>query len=285
MTAWTSGDGPTPGEAARALADHPWLDRVARLGIIASGLLHLVLGWLAARVALGTGNEEAVDHGSALAVIRDGPFGQYLLWACVIGFGALALVRLLEGTLGGTSLAARGRSLSKAGLYVVLGVMAVRVALGGRLEGEGAATNFTESLLSAPWGRALVGLLAGIILGVGIYHVHKGFARRFTKDLRVAGYPVVGQGMTVLGTIGYVTKGVALIVVGGLFTLAAWSGDAGEAGGLDGAIDALSDTGTGTSLLLVISVGLVLYGIYTFARARYERFSPAGPSPVAERTT
>ena len=41
------------GRAARRLSDHPWLERLARVGYAGSGLVHLVIGWIALQVALG----------------------------------------------------------------------------------------------------------------------------------------------------------------------------------------------------------------------------------------
>ena len=44
-----------------------------------------------------------------------------------------------------------------------------------------------------------------------------------------------------------------------------------EAGGLDSSLRSLADIALGTVLLLVVALGLVLYGVYSFARARYAR--------------
>lgn len=108
------------------------------------------------------------------------------------------------------------------------------MARGGSGSGEESTTELASTLLSAPAGQVLVAAVG-------------------------------------LGVVGYAAKGVALLVVGGLFALAAWQQDPEEAGGLDSALRSLAAGPLGTSLLLVVALGLMLYGVYSFARARFAR--------------
>lgn len=85
----------TAGRTARRLADHPSLRRLARAGFAASGLIHLMLGWIAGRAAVGGGGE--ADQDGALAALRAAPAGSVILWACVVGFLALALWQQRRG--------------------------------------------------------------------------------------------------------------------------------------------------------------------------------------------
>ena len=59
--------------------------------------------------------------------------------------------------------------------------------------------------------------------------------------------------------------------MGILFITAAIQQRAGKATGLDGALRSLRDLPAGTVILLVIALGLLAYGVYSFARARYAR--------------
>ena len=61
----------TAGRTARRLADHPSLRRLARAGFAASGLIHLMLGWIAGRAAVGGGGE--ADQDGALAALEADP--------------------------------------------------------------------------------------------------------------------------------------------------------------------------------------------------------------------
>lgn len=255
--------------AARRLSDHPWLERLARLGFAGSGLIHLMIGWIAGRVALG-GSGDA-DQSGALEAVRDAPLGALLLWLCAAGFLALALFQVLDAAVGGGELSDRAKAAGKAAMYAALGATSFTVARGGSSDSTESTTGITETLLAAPLGRLLVGLVGLAVLVVGVYHVYKGLSRKFLEDLTTTGGGTVGKGVEASGLVGYAAKGVALVVVGGLFGLAAWRSDPDEATGMDGALKTLAEQPAGTVLLLVVAVGLALYGVYSFARARYAK--------------
>jgi len=52
---------------------------------------------------------------------------------------------------------------------------------------------------------------------------------------------------------------------------AAWTYDAAKASGLDGALQTLRDRPAGGLLLTLAGAGLVIFGIYGLAEARYRR--------------
>ncbi|WP_151524902.1 DUF1206 domain-containing protein [Serinicoccus kebangsaanensis] len=258
------------GEGARQVADHPWLERLARVGFAASGLIHLVLGWIAGRVAFGSGGE--ADTSGAIATVREAPAGPVLLWVCVVGFLALALFQLLDGLLGGGGAGDRVKAVGKGVLYAALGVISSRFATGGGSSGgQESSADVTGRLMEVPGGRILVGVVALAVIGVAVYHVYKGLAQTFLDDLSGGVRGELARWVKVAGTVGYAAKGLALVVVGSLFGLAAWQADPDEAQGMDGALKALAGQPFGTVLLLVVAVGLALYGLYSFARARYAR--------------
>ena len=73
----------------------------------------------------------------------------------------------------------------------------------------------------------------------------------------------------VTGVIGYIAKGVALIAVGILFGWAAIGSDPEKATGLDGAFQTVASLPAGAVLLVVVAVGVMLYGVYAVLRSRY----------------
>ncbi|MFK5633272.1 MULTISPECIES: DUF1206 domain-containing protein [unclassified Ornithinimicrobium] len=254
-------------EAARRLSDHPWLERLARGGFVASGLIHVMIGGIAVRLATGGGGE--ADPSGALQALRGAPLGVLLLWACAVGFFALALWQVLDAVFGGPEITDRLKAVGRSALYAVLGGTTTTVARGAQSDSGESSTDLTATLLSAPLGRVLV---VGVGLGVvaaGLYHVYKGVTRKFLEDFERQAGGSVGRGIRLAGTLGYAAKGVALVVVGGLFLLAAWQSDPEEASGMDGALKALEGRPFGQALLLTVAVGLALYGVFNIARARY----------------
>ena len=80
-----------------------------------------------------------------------------------------------------------------------------------------------------------------------------------------------GKGIVTFGIVGYVAKGIAIGVTGILFVVAAVTNDPASAGGLDSALHSLAALPFGTVILWIVGAGLILYGLFCFARARYAR--------------
>ena len=76
-----------------------WLDHAVRAGLVAYGVVHLLIGWLAIQLALGNHSEEASAKG-ALSELAQQPFGKFLVWAVAIGLYLLVVWRILEAAAG-----------------------------------------------------------------------------------------------------------------------------------------------------------------------------------------
>jgi uncharacterized protein DUF1206 len=251
--------------AATRAGDHPVVEWGARLGYGASGVLHLLLAYLTAKIALGGGSQEASQSG-ALATLAKEPVGQVLLWVIAAGFALLALWQLTE-LFARHEASDKVKAGAKLVLYGVLAWTSFTFASGGRTSTNQQTKEFTATLMEAPGGRVLVGLVGVAIIGVAVYHVDKGWRERFLQDLQE--HP--GRGVVLAARVGYIGKGIALAAVGILFITAAIQHRAGKATGLDGGLRSMRDLPAGTVILLGIALGLAAYGVYSFARARYAR--------------
>ena len=162
-----------------------------------------------------------------------------------------------------------GSTLGKAVVYGALGATALRFAAGGGSDSGEQTASVTAGLLASPGGRIAVIAVSLVVAVIGGYHVFKGASRRFEDDLRPARDQRIGAAVTVTGVIGYVAKGIALLVVGVLFGWAALGSDPEKATGLDGAVQTIAALPAGAVLLSVVGVGLMLYGVYSVLCARY----------------
>ena len=72
-----------------------------------------------------------------------------------------------------------------------------------------------------------------------------------------------------LGKVGYIAKGVAIAIVGGLFCYAAITHDPKKSGGLDQALQTVLEQPFGQVLLTAIALGIAAYGVFCFARAKH----------------
>ncbi|TKJ32766.1 DUF1206 domain-containing protein [Blastococcus sp. CCUG 61487] len=255
------------------------LEHLARLGLIAYGLVHLVLAWLALRLAWGTSSESA-DQSGALQTLAESPAGTPLLWVLAVGLIALAAWQALEVGRWRFGLTASGsartravkksaKALAKAAVYAALAVLAIRVATGGG-NSSSQQQETAAGVFGWPAGRWLVGAAGLVLLGIGVYHVYKGVTTRFLKEIDLGEAPPTAVRLvTRLGQVGYPGKGVALGVLGGLLAYAAITFDPAKASGLDGAMRTILDAPAGQWLLTLVALGIAAFGVYLFVRARY----------------
>lgn len=246
---------------------------LVRVGLVSYGLVHVVLAWISVQVALGGGGGDEASTTGALQQLGQQPFGQVLLWVMAAGLLALVLWQVLEAIAGRPGADAkdqiknRGRAAGKAIVYLLLGITAVRIAAGaGASSGSGQAEEtLSARLMSVPFGRVLLVVVGLVVLAVGVSQIVKGVRKKFVRDDLAGG---VSQGVVVLGTLGWVAKGIALGLVGVLFGWAAARHDPKKAGGMDAALSTVRDQPFGTVLLLAMAVGFAAFGVYCLAWAR-----------------
>lgn len=253
--------------AARA-ERHPAASWVEGFGRVANGLVHLAIGAIALGVAFGGAG--AADQSGAMRAIGQTPLGVTGLWFVAVAMLALALHAAVSAIAASRhdwkdAVKAAGRGIA----YAAVGSTALVFARGGSSDGEEDAESLSADLLAHPLGPILVSLVGIAIAAIGVSFVVKGVRRTFRDD--VAPPPRMRRLVDLLGTAGYVAKGVAVVIVGGLFVLAALRDDPSEAGGLDGALHSVATVPGGVFALVAIAVGLMLYGLYCFARGAWSR--------------
>lgn len=252
------------------VADHPALTALARGGFIVLGLVHVLIGWIAVQIATGSGGGEASNTG-ALATIAQAPGGQFLLWAAVVCLAALGLWRASQ-IFTGEDLKERAKGGILAVVYLSLATTTFTFARGGSTSDSETATDVTATALAQPWGEVAVMAAGIVVVAVGLYNMWRGATKGFREDLEAgASSGQVGSAIIVAGMIGYLARGIAFAVLGGLIFWAGWAHDPEQAAGLDAALRTLGEQPAGSLLLIVIGVGLALYGLYSIARARYVR--------------
>ncbi|MDY0908576.1 DUF1206 domain-containing protein [Microbacterium sp. CFBP9034] len=259
--------------AARVAQDSTTFQVIARIGYVVLGVLHIVIGAIAISIATGGGGE--ADQGGALEQIRDNPAGVFLLWAIVIGLFALAVWQIAEAFTANDADSKkkwghRVKFIGTAVAYLAIAATALTYALGGQSDSSESSQTFSAQLMATPGGVFLLCFVGLVVFAIGVAFVVRGFTRGFEKHLR-APSGTVRKGIVTFGVVGYVAKGVAIAVTGVLFIVAALTHDPESAGGLDAALHALAELPFGPVILWVVGAGLVLYGLFCFARARYAR--------------
>ena len=71
--------------------------------------------------------------------------------------------------------------------------------------------------------------------------------------------------------MGYIVKGLVIASAGALVIVAASRSEPTKATGLDGALKTLGAQSYGAALLTAAGLGIIIYGLYSFAMARYTK--------------
>ena len=260
---------------SQARQARPWLERLARLGFLAKGLVYATVGALAVQAALGSGGQ-TTDTQGAVQVIAQQPFGQVLIAILGLGLVSYGLWRFMQAVVnpsgrdGVEGVVARGGFAVSGVIHLALAATAI-----GLLIGSGAGSGTTEQsmtarLLAVPFGRWLVGIVGLAVIGGGLLQLGKAYRADFRKALKLAEMSQHEQTWaTRAGRVGYTARGVVFALIGIFFIQAALQADASEAQGLEGALQALRAQPYGPYLLGGVAFGFVLYGGYMVVEARY----------------
>jgi hypothetical protein len=257
------------------------LENLARVGLLAYGVVHLLVAWLAIQLAWSGGNGRSADQSGAMSTLADSPVGKPLLWVIAAGLAALAAWQAAEvlrwrgqwrasGKARAKAVQRSAKALVKTVVYVVLAVLAIKFAVGSGRSSSQQQQKTTAGVFGWPAGRWLVAAAGLVLVGVGVYHVYKGFSERFLKEIDTSDASASARRLvTRLGQVGFPGKGVALAGVGALLVWAAITFDPSKARGLDGSMHAILDLPFGQVLLTLVALGIAAFGAFVFVRARY----------------
>jgi hypothetical protein len=271
----------TAQQTARQAGDSDALEHLARIGLIAYGVVHLLVAWLGLQLAWAGRSDESADQSGAMATLAESPIGKPLLWVVAVGLVALAVWQAAEvlrwrggwsasGSTRTKALRKSGNALVKAVIYIALAVLAIRFATGNGQSSSSSQQETTAGVFGWPGGQLLVGAAGLVLVGVGAWHVRKGLNQHFLKQIDTTGCSSSAVRLvTRLGQIGFPGKGVALAGVGGLLVWAAVTFDPSKARGVDGALHGVLELPFGRVLLTLVAIGIAAFGAFCFVRARY----------------
>jgi hypothetical protein len=255
-------------------SNNDWIERSGRIGLLAYGVVHLTIGWLALQLAFGDREGSASAQG-AVHQLAEQPFGEVVVWLVAVGMFLLMVWQGIEaafghrGEEGFTRVRKRVASAGKALVYAVIGVSAVRVAVGSG-SSKGGTDSTTAKIMDLPGGQLLVGAIGLAIIAIGAYFVFLAWTDKLHEKLDAQGRAgASGTAYLWLGRIGYTAKGVAFGIVGSLFGYAALTHEPDKSGGLDQALVKVLDQPFGPALLAAIAVGFACFGVFCFARSRH----------------
>ena len=259
----------------------PWVERLARLGYAAKGVLYLLVGILAVRAAAGWGGSVGSSR-NALSSLSGGTFGTILLWMIAIGLAGYALWQIFRAVLDpedeGNELKGIATRIGFAVSAIIHASLAVWVFTHLLTSREGGGSGGGSQGLVArvlEWGtagRIAIAVAAVCIIGFAIQQLIKAWRVDLSDQLSLARMSEGTRKATIVtGRLGLAARGIVFGIIGWFTLQAAWMAASGEAGGLG---EALTTVGSfGPVMLGVVAAGLAAYGVFMLIKARYRRIS------------
>ena len=262
-------------------ANQPGIIMLGRFGYAAKGLVYIIIGGLAALAALGNGGA-TTDRKGAIETIYTQPFGKILLAVVIFGLACYAIWSFIQAAADtegkGSTPKGMANRLFYAGVgisYITLAFAAFQLLVGAGNGGKNSDTNaqdWTAELLKQPFGVGLVILAGLVVLGLACYQFYRAYKANFQKRLELGKMDARTKEWTIrFGRFGLAARGIVFGVIGIFLISAALQHNPSQAKGLGGALGELSQQPYGQVLLGIVAIGLVAYGIYTLAEARYHR--------------
>ena len=252
------------------------MNRLARLGLIAKGIVYLALGAMAFMAAFEWGgqNEENASRTGVFQWLKESG-GSWLLLVVAAGLVCYCIWRFAEAFTsngGGKKTAKRLRYFLSGLAYTSVAFTAGQLALQSGKSDSG--SHWTTDLMSRPGGQIFAIVAALVLAGIGVYQLHYSLSGKYKKHVQGLG---LGDQKSALllrsGKIGYLARGVVWLILAYLLGRAALQQDSSGTGDTSKAFQFLEQGWTfGSYLLGAVGLGVIAYGIFSFVRARYERF-------------
>ena len=258
------------GRAGNALA---WL---ARAGLTARGVMYVLIGIIAVQVAID-GSRQQADRTGAVHLVAQTAFGSVILWLLVIGFAGMTLWRLSEAAWGspdadGRKASKRLANLARAVFYAVVtyGILKYALGVGQPSSSDSQSQDLTAAAMKYQGGQVIVALAGVVVVIAGLYVMYRAYKLKFLKHLRLgSASPRTRKVVTRLGQVGGIARGLVFATIGVFLVIAAKDASPRQAKGVDSALRALAHTPLGPWLLVVVAIGLMMFGAYSWCEARW----------------
>lgn len=258
-----------------------WIERLARFGYAAKGIVYMIIGILAFMAAFNWGGRVTGTQG-AFQTIASQPFGKLLLFLVAVGLLGYVLWRFVEAAKdpehsdSGASAIGRRISYAVSGIiYAGLALSALKIVFGNSSGSSSGSQQQTATLLSQPFGRWLVAAIGVASVAYGFYCFYRSYSTQFRRKLKLSEMNAsTEKWATRIGRFGLAAKGVVAVIIGYFFIQAARTYDASQAGTTESALQTLQRQPFGAWLMGIVALGLIAYGIHLEVQARYRRISP-----------
>jgi hypothetical protein len=262
----------------------PWVQRLARMGYAAKGVVYLIIGGLAVKAALGEGGR-TTDSEGALRTILQQPHGWLLLAIVAVGLAGYALWCFVQATIDPEGLGRDAKGMGQRAVRAISGAIHAGLALqgarmafglGGGNTGGSAAQDWTAAVLAHSMGRWIIAAVGLAIAAGGLLELTRAYRIDLPKQLDLSRLSSSARVWVVrCGRVGMGARGIVFAIIGTLVIRAALTYDSRETAGIGAALEKLHEQPHGRWLLGLVAAGLIAFGMFELVLARYRRIRAA----------
>lgn len=249
------------------------LEQFARSGFLMKGIVYLLIGILATLTAFGLGGSVNSKTGIFQFILQQ-PFGRILLGIVAFGLFGYTAWRWTQAFINpeNTDKNDLESKLQRVGyfisgfLYGTTATYALKMAVLATQSSSSGQNTVIAKILEIPAGDIIIGILALIIIGKGIYEIWKGISNKHMDKVSDLGFKTQ-EAVRKAGQVGYISRGIVLLVGGYITGRAAIESNASKAGGTEGALEFMFST-TNAWLVGLVALGLAFYGLFMIIKAK-----------------
>lgn len=258
-------------------ADSRAVEILARLGYVSRGLVHLVIGGLAVRLAMGEVGGKTVSSPEAVSELAHG--GRTPLFVVAVGLVGYGIWRFAQA-LADTERKGRklGGVIQRVGqafngvLHLALAPVAFKLAMGIKTDTRDHTQHYVAQLMAKPFGRVMVAIVGVVLILSFISQLRESIGAKFAKDFDGADmYPIGRNAGVAIGRVGIGMRAFTFGAMGAGLLVAAWRVDPHEAKGLGEALGAVRNQPYGSTLFAAIAFGILVYALFCFIYAQFRR--------------
>lgn len=262
-------------QAADRAAESRWVEVLARLGFASRGLVHVVIGGLAVRLALGESGGKTVNMRQAVSELAKGGRVPIIVVAFgLAGYGVWRLVQAFADTERKgrklTGIAKRGHQFTNGLVHFGLALVAVKLAMGISADTTDHTREYAAMAMEQPLGRWAVGAVGGGLIIAAISQIVRAIKAKFAEDFDGSNMRPTTRAIAIAsGRVGISLRAVIFGAMGVWMIRAAWHFNPAEAKGLGEALASLRAQPYGSILFMAVAFGILAYALFSFMYAAF----------------
>lgn len=243
---------------------------VSRIGMIAKGIVYLLIGILTVLPIFGMGGQTSSSKG-ALRFLAEQSYGQILLVILGLGlFGYLffrcyqAFANLKNHDDDAKGYLIRASYVVSGLIYGFLGYTALKMVFGSS-SGQG---NTVSKILNSDYGDIIAIAIGLVLLGKAIYEFYMAYSGKFKEQVEHA--QISSKERTLLtnaGKVGFTARGIVAGILAYLFFKAGFQNTSGDINKAD-AFNLLQNE-FGSIIMAIVAAGIAFYGVFMLIKSKY----------------